>query len=271
MGLPPLNHRLARRMIERTKISKVLNGFRHIEPTSRTLVEELLIRTGRLVTDFPEITAVDINPLMVKHGSIIAVDARVLVSPTRKVSPMHLIIGSYPWQYESTNTTVDGHGFFVRPIIPSDADLLIDHFNSLSKRSIYMRFFSPMRQLSRDMLVKLTQIDYDREIALVALMGKEGQQKIVGVCRIIDYPDGVHAEFAMAVSDEWQGKGIGACLLKQCLKAARHKGKEQVMGLVLAENTQMLKLGRKLGFRVKRVEDSTEYELTIDRDNMRFE
>lgn len=268
MGLPPLNHLLARQMIEKTKISRVLKGFRNVSKTSMALLEELLIRTGRLVTDFPEIMALDINPLMVREGTITAVDARVLLTPTKTIPPMHLIISTYPWQYESKMATVDGHGFFIRPIRPSDADLLMDHFNSLSERSIYMRFFSPLKRLSKDMLIRLTQIDYDREIALVALMEKDKGKKIIGVSRIIDYPDGIHEEFALAISDEWQGKGIGASLLKQCLNAAWQKGKKQVIGLVLAENTQMLKLGKKLGFDIKRGQGSSEYELTIDYNSM---
>ena len=176
---------------------------------------------------------------------------------------MHLIISSYPWEYESRWETVDGYDFFIRPIKPADADMMIDHFNSLSKRSVYMRFFSPLKQLSKQMLIRLTQIDYDREIALVALMGKD-PEKIIGVSRIIGYSGGSQAEFALAISDDWQGKGIGAALLTQCLGAARNKGMKQIMGFVLAENTQMLRLGKKLGFKVKRVENSSEFELTID-------
>ena len=271
MGLPPLNRSLAAQMIERTRISKVFKGFRNIPKASMSVLEEYLIRIGRLVTDFPEIQALDINPLMVKNGEIIAVDARVLIEPAAIASPRHLIISSYPWQYESKLQTVDGHGFFLRPIRPSDADLLITHFNSLSPRSVYMRFFSPMKQLSKEMLIKLTQIDYDREIALVALMGTDKDRKMVGVCRIIDYPDGNQGEFAMAISDEWQGKGIGAALLGQCLKAAWDKGLDRVNGVVLAENTQMLKLGKKLGFRINRVPEGTEYELIIERNELNIE
>ncbi|MBU2454806.1 MAG: GNAT family N-acetyltransferase, partial [Proteobacteria bacterium] len=271
MGLPPLNRSLARLMIEKTRISKVFKGFRTVSKTSIEVLEELLIRTGRLMTDFPEIMALDINPLIVKNGNIMAVDARVLIAPSQVIAPLHLIISSYPWQYESEFESVDGHRFFIRPIRPIDADLLIDHFNSLSKRSVYMRFFSPLKQLSREMLIKLTQIDYDREIALVALMGKGRDEKIVGVCRIIDYPDGMQAEFAMAVSDQWQGKGIGASLLKQCLKAAWDKGLKRVNGLVLAENTQMLKLGRKLGFTINRVAEGSEFELIIEYNQLNIE
>jgi len=263
MGLPPLNHSLARQMIRGTKISRVLNGFRHIARVSETQLEELLIRTGRLVTDFPEITDLDINPFMVKDGKIFAVDARVHIAPCKEISPRHLIISSYPWEYESRGRTMDGHDFFVRPIRPDDADMMIDHFNSLSKRSVYMRFFSPLKQLSKQMLIRLTQIDYDREIALVALMG-EDPEKIIGVSRIIGYFDGSQAEFAVTICDDWQGQGIGAALLVQCLAAARNQGMKKIMGFVLAENTQMLKLGKKLGFKIKRVEESSEFELTID-------
>ncbi len=270
MGLPPLNQSLARQMIEKTKISTVLKGFRNIQPVDRTRIEEILIRTARLVTDFPEIKAIDINPLVVKDGTLTAVDARVLIAPADVASPMHLIISSYPRQYEKQETTVDGHDFFIRPIRPSDADLLLDHFCSLSPRSIYMRFFSPQKKLSRQMLIKLTQIDYDREIALVALMGDGPAQEMVGVCRIILYPDGTQAEFAMAISDHWQGRGIGSSLLKACLRAAWDKGIKRVMGLVLAENTQMLKLGKKLGFTIARVSESSEYELVIEYEQMKM-
>lgn len=143
MGLPPLNRALARQMIQKTRISKVFNGFRNLPKTGMAILEEFLIRIGRPVTDFPEIQALDINPLMVKNGEITAVDARVLIEPSTVVTPKHLIISSYPWQYELKDETVDGHGFFLRPIRPSDASLLIDHFYSLSPRSVYMRFFHP--------------------------------------------------------------------------------------------------------------------------------
>ncbi|MDZ7663713.1 MAG: bifunctional acetate--CoA ligase family protein/GNAT family N-acetyltransferase [Desulfotignum sp.] len=271
MGLPPLNRMLAGHLIGKTKIAAVLKGFRNIRPIDMGLLEELLIRTGRLMTDFPEIETLDINPLMVKNGILTAVDARVFITPATVPSPMHLIISSYPWQYESRGETVDGQFFFIRPIRPSDADLLIEHFHSLSSQSRYMRFFSPLKELSRDMLIKLTQIDYDREIALVALMGKKDSQTMVGVCRIIVFPDQTQAEFAIAISDDWQGKGIGSSLLTQCLKSARQMGIRHVMGVVLAENTQMLKLGRKLGFTIKRMAEGGEYELIIETQDLNID
>ncbi|MCK5099854.1 MAG: GNAT family N-acetyltransferase, partial [Desulfobacteraceae bacterium] len=167
-------------------------------------------------------------------------------------------------QYEKKEYTTTGKKYFIRPIRPSDADLLIAHFHSLSEKSIYMRFFSPLKQLSKALLIKLTQIDYDREIALVALMGKGPEKKITGVCRIILEPDQTRAEFAIVISDGWQGEGIGYSLLKQCLKAAEAMGVKQVIGIVLTENTQMKKLGKKLGFSVTHVQNAGEYELIID-------
>ena len=264
MGLPPLNRNLAREMMAETRISTVLKGFRNLLPVSRELVEEMLIRVSRLVTDFPQVLELDINPLMVKKGIVTAVDARVIVRRTALASPDHMIISSYPWQYEKEAATEDGHPFFIRPIRPSDADLLIAHFYSLSPRSVYMRFFTPLKELSKRSLIRLTQVDYDREIALVALMGKGDTRKMVGVCRIIMGADHSMGEFAMAISDDWQGMGIGSSLLIQCLKGAGQMGLKRVMGLVLAENRQMLQLGRKLGFSVKRVQASGEYELSID-------
>ena len=268
MGLPPLNRMLAGHLIGKTKIASALRGFRNIQPIDMGLLEELLIRVGRLMTDFPEIETLDINPLMVKNGVLTAVDARVFIAPAQVPSPMHLIISAYPWQYESRGKTVDGQSFFIRPIRPSDADLMIDYFHSLSSRSKYMRFFSPLKALSREMLIKLTQIDYDREIALVALMGKQQNQKMAGVCRVIVFPDKTQAEFAIAISDDWQGQGIGSSLLTQCLKAARQMGIRRVMGVVLSENTQMIKLGKKLGFAINRVSGGGEYELIIETDDL---
>ncbi|MEA1966776.1 MAG: GNAT family N-acetyltransferase [Thermodesulfobacteriota bacterium] len=251
-------------LIEETKISRVLKGYRNIKKVDVSLLEEILIRVGRLVTDFPEIEELDINPMIVKNGELMAVDARVVIKKSKITPPMHLVISSYPWCQEAFDATIDNEQFFIRPIRPSDAPLLIDHFNSLSAKSIYQRFFSHVKQLSKTMLIKFTQIDYDREIALIALMGKNDDQKIVGVARIIFEPNGEKGEFAVAVSDNWQGKGIGASLLNRCLKIAKKQGLKHVWGVIIPENTQMKKLGKKLGFDIKMMPGTSEYELHMD-------
>ncbi len=270
-ALPPLNQLLSRRLIQETKISKVLEGYRNIEKIDVELLEETLIRLGRLISDFPEIQEMDINPVMVKDGRALSVDARVMVKPSTVQPPMHLIISPYPWQYEAEDRTIEDEPIFIRPIRPGDAPLLIDHFNGLSPRSVYMRFFTPMKQLSHTMLIRMTQIDYDREIALIALIHEGGEEKMAGVARVIFEPDGKKGEFAVAVADKWHGKGIGASLLKRCLVCARKQGLKTVWGIAIAENRQMIKLGKKLGFDVKFVQGAAEYELQIELDKLEWE
>ena len=167
---------------------------------------------------------------------------------------------------KTRRVTSKGVEIFVRPIRPEDAPLFEALFNSLSKQSIYYRFFSSMKKLPRSMLERFTQIDNDREVAFVAFPGSETDEKMLGVARIILMPDREHAEFSVMVGDQWQGKGIGAELLKCCLSGAKQLGVKKVWGIVLAENTQMLKLGRKLGFDVKRIPRESEYEMSMDLD-----
>jgi acetyltransferase len=196
--------------------------------------------------------------------SVAVVNTRILLKPSQTPAPLHLVISSYPDQYEGNARTTMGVDIFVRPIRPEDAPLLVELFESLSPKSVYMRFFSPLKHLSHSMLARFTQIDYDREIALVALSESRLKEKMLGVARVINERNQKHAEFAVAVGDQWQGKGIGAELLERCLTIAKERNIETVWGSVLAENVQMLKLGQKLGFKIKRVPDSNEYELRID-------
>jgi acetyltransferase len=201
---------------------------------------------------------------LVSKNNAIAVDARIILKHNLIKSPRHLVISPYPDQYESHALSKDGEKFFIRPIRPEDAPLLVEHFNSLSPQTIYRRFFSPLKVLPHSMLARFTQIDYDREIALVALSEFGNKEKMLGVARVINEPDQINAEFSVVVADKYQGKGIGAALLWCCLQIAKTRGIEIVYGLVLAENTQMLALGRKLGFDIKKVPGEPEYRLIID-------
>jgi len=265
IALPPLNRLLARSLMEKTKVYRLLKGYRSQPPANLTLLEEILIRLSQLVTDFPEIEELDINPLLVTKKGFCAVDARVFLTSTPVRSPLHLVISPYPNQYEFRITHEAVGELFIRPIRPEDASLLVKLFESLSSRSIVLRFFSPLKMLPHRMLARFTQIDYDREIALVALCGPEQNEKMLGVARIItDVYNRKHAEFSVIVGDPWQGKGIGAELLKRCLSISKERGIEKVTGIVLPENTQMLALGKKLGFSVKRVIGESDYKLEID-------
>lgn len=264
MGLPPLNRTLARRLMEPTKAYKLLKGFRNIPAADMTLLEQLIICLSHLLVDFPQITELDMNPVIVKDGKPCAVDARVLVKKSETLSPHHLVISPYPEQYEFTEVTAEGLEIRIRPIKPEDAPMLLDLFDSLSLRSRYYRFFSPIHSLSHDLLVQLTQIDYDRHIALVALSTVDGDESMLGVARVIAGADRSAGEFSVAVGDPWQGKGVGRKLMEKSLEVGKAYGIRAVHGSVLAENTQMLGLARELGFRVSGGESGGEYHLSLD-------
>src|SRR3989339_1143999 len=264
LALPPLNRLLARRAIEETRISKMFEGYRDIKKIDLEVLEEILIRMSRLVTDFPEIREADINPVKVVKGKVMAAHGCVIVERTDLKAASHLIISPYPFWQEKTFRLKDGTDIFVRPGRPSDAQQMIDLFDDLSPETIYLRFFSPIKRISRSMLIKLTQIDYDREIALIAFTGSEQERKLLGVARIIFVPDGRQAEFAIVLADAWQGKGIGNRLLHHALACAASYGIEEVWGPVISTNTGMLRLGEKLGFRIERDMDSAEYRLAIE-------
>ena len=264
IALPPLNRLLAKRLMEETKVYQLLQGYRDIPPANIQLLEEILIRLAQLVTDFSEIEELDINPLFVNEKNACAIDARVLLKPSDKPAPLHLVISPYPDQFEEHTQTDVGIDIFVRPIRPEDAPLLVGLFESLSPRSVYLRFFSPMKRLPHSMLALFTQIDYDRHIALVALSEAKSKEEMLGVARIIFERNLKEAEFSVVVGDQWQGKGIGAALLQRCLSIASDQGLEKVTGVVLAENTQMLALGKKMEFKSKRVVGANEYELSKD-------
>ncbi|MCF8145825.1 MAG: bifunctional acetate--CoA ligase family protein/GNAT family N-acetyltransferase [Deltaproteobacteria bacterium] len=264
MGLPPLNRTLARRLMEPTKAFTLLNGFRNIPPADMSLLEKLIVCLSHLLVDFPEIAELDMNPVIVKDGKPYAVDARVLIKKSDTPSPLHLVISPYPEQYEFQEVTSGGVEIFIRPIRPEDASLLLDLFDNMSMKSRYQRFFIPMKSLSNDLLIQLTQIDYDRHIALVALRREAGEDEMLGVARAIAGPDNEEAEFSVAVGDAWQGKGIGRKLLRTCLRVGKEYGIKTLYGTVLAENTQMLGLAREFGFKVTRGKGGNEYQLFID-------
>jgi acetyltransferase len=263
LALPPLNRLLARRLIEGAKIYQTFKGGISDSLAAINKIEELLIRLSQLLIDFPDIQAVEINPLFVVKDEICVADARVLLKKSQVPSGQHLVISPYPSQHEAHVISKKGERLFIRPIRPEDAPILVKFFDELSARSVYLRFFTRLKRLPHWMLARFTQIDYDREMALIALPEDIDLKKILGVARIITELDRKQAEFSIVTTDEWQGQGVGAELLKRCLAVAEEMGVERVHGIVLAENTQMRALGKKLGMEMKRVAGSNEYELTM--------
>jgi acetyltransferase len=259
IGLPPINRSLARMLMQGTKLFTLLGGYRNRPPADLPLLEEILVRLSHLVADFPEIQEVDMNPVMVKDGKACVVDARFILERSDVRAPLHLSISPYPEQYEWRERTSGGLDVLIRSIKPEDAPLLMELFDAMSRESIYHRFFSPLKSLPLSMLVKFTQIDYDREIALVALGEEGGKEKLLGVARAIGDPDQKDAEFALAVGDPWHRKGLGTKLLQKCIQVARDYGIKTLQGRVLSDNHEMLALAEKLGFEASRSREADEY------------
>lgn len=270
LGLPPLNRLLARRQMENTSAYKLLKGYRNRPPADIEALEAILISVSQLMIDFPQIAELDMNPVIVKDGKPWAVDARIRLEEPSHPSPMHLVISPYPSEYEFHETTNDGRKLFIRPIKPEDAALFEELFGVLSPTSIYFRFFSTIKEISPAMLARFTQIDYDREIALVALEEETEKEKMLGVARVFGDPDGIKGEFSILIGDPWHGQGIGAKLLGRVLKIAQEQNYEMIWGSVLRENRNMIALGKKLGFITKSGTDHNEVELKINLKNADF-
>lgn len=264
LGLPPLNSQLILRLIEETRIAKLLTGYRNRLPIDMAALEAMLLQLSQLAIDIPEIAELDMNPVIVKNGIPVVVDARILLRPAPLPSPLHLAISPYPAQYEVCTTTRTGLRLGIRPIQPEDAEIFVELFKTLSPTSVYYRFFRHMKSLTPELLAMLTQVDYDRHLALVALDLSSPTEKMLGVARVIADPDLSHTEFSIMVGDPWQGQGVGAALLVNLLKAAKKQGVEKVWGTVLRENTQMQQLGKKAGFAMKFNSEEGTYDLTID-------
>jgi len=267
LALPPLNRTLARRQIERTRISQALKGVRGQKPVDMQALETLLVRFSNLVADFPDMAEIDINPLRAGPEGVVALDARVLL--TRPDLPEaerpRLAIRPYPNRYTQTHRLNDGTEVLVRPIRPEDEPLIVELHEGHSEHTIRMRFFSMVRRLSHDSLIRLCYLDYDREMALAALhRGADGRPHVIGVSRYHRQPETGEAEFAVVVTDAWQGKGVGSYLMRRLADIARERGVRRLVGDVLRENANMLQLMSALGFTVRPTEDATVVQASMD-------
>ena len=252
LGLPPLTRTLARRLMERTKIYKALQGVRGERPVDMKELETLLVRFSQLVADFPEIQEIDINPLSASPERVVALDARVLLGPADLPLEKRprLALPPYPSQYTAPFRLRDGREVVVRTIRPEDEPLLIAFHATHSEHTIRMRYFSLVKTLSRDSLIRLCHLDYNRELALVAVSQKDGPH-ITGVARYYLHPESGTAEFALIVGETWQHQGLGRHLMERLMDVARERGVHRLRGLVLRENDPMLALMEKMGFQAE--------------------
>jgi acetyltransferase len=254
LALPPLNTTLARRMMEQTRIYKALKGVRGRKSVDLAALEELMVRFSDLVIENPAITEIDINPVLASPERLLALDARVVVHD-KSVPDDQLprsAIRPYPAQYVSGWTMNDGEEVMIRPIRPEDELLMIEFHKKLSERSVYLRYFQPLKLTQRTAHERLTRIcfiDYDREMALVVERRlPDGTPDIIAVGRLSKIHGRPEAELAALVQDEFQGKGLGVELYRRLIQVGRDQHLAKVHSDMLGENREMQTLCKKLGF-----------------------
>jgi acetyltransferase len=254
--LPPLNQTLARRLMEDTKIWQILkNGLRNKPPADLRLLEEIVVKFSNLVVDFPEIAEIDINPLAVCEKGVYALDSRIILDPQgleSKDPHRHLVIMPYPVKYMTPWRLRNGTEVLLRPIRPEDERMEEELISGLSDETSRFRFFQVMRNITHEMLIGYCNIDYDREMAIIAELTEGTKKRSIGVSRLIMEPGDKRAEFAVLVADDFAGQGLGTKLVDMLIGIGEEKHLETIYGIVLAENSHMIRLCRALGFDVKR-------------------
>ena len=261
LEFPPLNEQLAHQMLKSLKIYPLLKGYRGDTPKNIDKLIEALIRMSYLAADYPEISELDINPLVVTPTDVIALDARIVVDEEIMKKPVkeysHLILRPYPESLIKTAILKDGTQIILRPIKPEDEPLWLELLASCSKESIYHRFRYDFYFDSHDVASQFCFIDYDREIAIVAEVEEEGHKKIIGVGRLIADPDVEVMEYAILITDAWQKKELGFTLTNYCMEIAKLRGIKILAAETTKDNKPMISVFRKLNFKIRFNEDTT--------------
>ncbi len=268
VDFPPLNQALAHAMIQKTKVARLLGGYRGKQASDLGALEQALIKVSYLLVDFPEIVEMDVNPLLVRPEGICALDARVVIEPkdVRKLTlrGAHLMLPVYPTKYR-WEFTVDGRALTIRAIKPEDEPLWAEMTENLSSDTARYRFFGPIGDVTKAMLVRYCHVDYDREIALVAVQEQPGERHtMVGVARLsIETETSEEGEFAVVVRDADQRKGIGTKLMHALIEAARERHVREIRGTALAANPGMLRFSENLGFDISPSDEPDFRKLTL--------
>ncbi len=249
LTLPPLNLKLARDVIARTRVAKLMAGYRNVPPVDIDAIALTLVRLAQLVVDLPQVLELDINPLLADAAGVIALDARIRVGGEAAGGHSRLAIRPYPKELEEIITGDDGQRLLLRPIRPEDETALQAVFARLTPEEVRFRFFVPMKLMDHVTAARFSQIDYDRQMALVLTVpGIAGDTEIFGVVRSIEDPDRERAEFAIVVEQRMAGQGLGTHLLRRIIDYARGRGVGELHGEVLADNYRMRTLCRESGF-----------------------
>ncbi len=267
VALPPLNMAISMRLIEETKIYELLKGYRGMKGCDIPAIQFVLYKFAYLVMDFPEIKEIDINPFAVDEKGGIVLDAKVVLDEKvtgRKIKPYsHMVISPYPEEYIEPFTLKDGRTVVLRPIRPEDESLEGEMFANLSERTQRFRFFQLIKSITHELLIRYTQIDYDREIAIIAEIEEDRKKKMAGVVRLIADPSNEIAEFAIVVADPWHNQNLGNKFTDYILDIARKRGIKTVYAEVLRENFIMLHIFRKRGFKITQEEGVCHAELEL--------
>jgi acetyltransferase len=251
--LPPLDLHLASDLIERTRVSRLLRAYRDVTAVKQDSVETVLVKLSQMAADIPEIGELDINPLLADETGVLAVDARVAVrTAVRKFGgsgPANFAVRPYPSQWQRHLEVRDGWRVFVRPIRPEDEPLIHELLRHVTLQDTRLRFFAPMKEFSHEFIARLTQLDYARAMAFVAL--DEATGEMVGVVRI--HSDSVYenGEYAVLLRSDLKGRGLGWALMQLIIEYAKSEGLKRISGQVLQENSIMLNMCRELGFTIK--------------------
>jgi acetyltransferase len=258
LALPPLNSVLTRELISRTRVSRLLAGARGVPAVAMPALEAALMRLAQLACDVAEIAELDINPLLADGEGVIALDARVRLAPSAATASARLAIRPYPGELEES-LPWRGRTLLLRPIRPEDSPRHRQFLARVTPHDLYMRFFTGIRELPEADLAHLTQIDYDRDMAFVAVgCDTAGAEEILGVARACADPDNNAAEFAALVRSDLKGQGLGTLLMEKLIRYCRGRGTRELRGEVLAENSEMLQLSRSLGFGVRGSEQNVQ-------------
>jgi len=252
LGLPPLNAFIIQRMIEHTRVARMMEARQQIPSMNKVALARILQRVSEMVCELPEILSMEINPLIGNDKEVLAVDARIQVNyrPPQQTTYGHMAIHPYPVSLLERVQLPDGKDLVIRPIRPEDADMTQEFVRGLSEQTKYFRFMQAIKELTPEMLVRFTHIDYDREMALIGVIDHDGEEAAVGISRYNSRPGGEACEFAVVVSDTWRNLGIGARLMRSLMANARRRGFRVMEGEVLTANTRMLALMKSLGFRI---------------------
>jgi len=265
VALPPLNEFIARDVIQQTRVAKLLGAFRSMPPVNVQAIESVLLRLSAMACELPYIQELDVNPLIADEEGAVAVDARVVVDYYTLTSDPygHMAIYPYPSHLSSGYQLADGRDIVIRPIRPEDAEIEDTFVRNLSTESKYFRFMQSLQELTDEMLVRFTQIDYDREMAFITTTEVNGNEAEIAVGRYVTNPDGNSCEFAIVVGDEWRRMGIGTRIMMALMEVAKSRGLKTMEGEILTENTKMLSLARKLGFTIRPVDGDPTLQLAV--------